>query len=132
MPLEDKNGSLAVMPTTDLAKAEELAIQRRYATALMERNPGLGEMSQKIAEDLVYSGLKPIEALALINMVYTPNDALGRGQGTRLRYFSEAIQERYGDQLESIRGSPALFRGFLTMIGDLVEMRDAVNEYLSP
>lgn len=113
-----------------LALRKQLQRQQRYATALIRANPGLGEMSQRIAEDLVASGLKPFEVLELIHTVYAPTDVLGRGQGERLKHFGKAVLANYGDYICSIRQNPGLVRSFLIQMSDMVNMRDEINSDL--
>jgi len=111
-----------------LIQQTEIALQQKYAAALIRAKPGLGDKAEKIAEDLVNVGLTPNESLMLVGLVYMPVDIQGRGQGTRLKYFAEALQERYGDhRLEKCGKSVALFRGLLAQINEAIEMRDLIN-----
>lgn len=112
--------------------AHEMALQKRYVDALIKARPGLEEQAIKIADDLVNTGLTPNEAMLLIDLVYSPRDLQGRGQATKLKYFSEAVIGRYGDSyLEKVGKSPVLFRGLLYQIGQAVEMREDANDFLS-
>ena len=65
----------------------EMALQRKYAKALMRAKPGLGEKSIEIAEELMNTGLTPNEAMMVINIVYSP----GRGQANKLKHFGKAL-----------------------------------------
>jgi len=115
-----------------LVRQTEIALQKKYVEALIKAKPGLGDKSQQIAFDLVNVGLTPNEVLMLINQVYSPSGLEGRGQGTRVKFFAEAVKKRYGDhRLEKCSYSPALFRGLIAQIGEAVEMRDTVNDYLT-
>ncbi len=105
----------------------ELKLQLFYATSLLKVNPGLGKKTDILARDLVSSGLKPSEAVALIQAAYSPNYSSGRGQATRSKHFSQAIQERYGDELEKISSSITTFRRMLMDMTDASEMRDILK-----
>lgn len=106
--------------------------QKRYVTTLIKSRPGLGDYALKIADDLTNTGLSPTEAIMLIDMVYCPQDLEGKGQGNKLKHFSEAVVQRYGgDYLEKVSRSPELFRGLLHQIGQAVDMRDDTNGSLS-
>ncbi len=110
----------------------EIALQKKYTDALIRARPGLGEKSLKIADELINTGLTPNEAMLMINLVYSTRDVQGRGQATKLKYFSEAVIRRYGENyLEKVGRSLDLFRGLLYQIGQAVEMRDETNDYLS-
>lgn len=120
------------MENDQLVVSEEKELQQRYVRALIRANPGLGEKSERIAQDLMQTGLSSTEAMMLINLVYAPAYIDGRGQGTRLKYFAKALQDRYGDcYLANIGQNEKVFRGFLAEIDEAVAMRDLINEELS-
>ncbi|MEI6849564.1 MAG: hypothetical protein WCK29_00850 [archaeon] len=123
-PKDQENNALVEQTTR--------ALQEKYVDALLKQRPGLGgEAAKNIARDLTSTGITPNEAFALMNLVYSPVDVLGRGQATRAKYFSEAVQERYGDViLYNASQNVQSFRRLLGKIGEAVDTRDVVNEQL--
>lgn len=107
--------------------SQQTAMERRIAATLLKLSPGLGEKTQELAATLSDSGLSAAAANLLIQAVYSPNDAVGRGQGTRAKWFTAAIQNRYGHRLEAIRKDPTRFKNFVAEMEDVVEMRDTLN-----
>lgn len=115
-----------------IAERKEQALQARYVAALMQQSPGLGEKSHRIAEDLVASGLNQSESFMLIQAVYDPSRKDGKGQGTRLKHFAKAVQDRYGEVgLYNASQSVESFRGLLFQISEAVTMRDTLNGSIS-
>ena len=129
-PIQESNDYALTVPTGD-----NVALQQQYIVALMKSKPGMdGKSTQLVARDLVNSGLQPTEALMIINMVYGgPNGNLsGKGQATRTKYFSEAVQEVWGDRLANASQHPALFRGLLAKMNAATQLHDAVAEENNP
>ncbi len=109
------------------ALTQQSALERKLANRLLAMNPGLGPKSLEIANALADSGLSPSAASMLMLSVYATGDVAGRGQGTRLRWFMEAVQNRYSHKLDKIRNDPAAFRIFVADIEEVNEMRDTLN-----
>jgi len=106
----------------------KLVRQQTYTSAIVKAKPGLGDGAVAIAQQLANAGLDEGQALALIDLVYNPKRADGNGQGTRLKYFSQALITRYGsDTLQSYGNSLPLFKGFLFRLNEAIAMRDEYN-----
>lgn len=117
-----------------LAEQTEQGLQKQYIQALIQRQPGLGDRCQEIAQSFIDSGLAPSEAYMIMDIVYAPSSGnmAGRGQGTRMKHFAEAIQNRYGETvLHNASQHIEKFRGLLEQIGQAVEMRDMLNGALN-
>lgn len=138
-PGDQTNSSAYQAPTSEdssssanvYVPSEEDRLQQRYIKALVRMNPGLGPKSEKFAEALVSTGLKPTQALMFVRAVYSPKDIEGKGQATRLKYFSEALIRRYGDcTLENARQHEKYFLSLLADVSAATNMRDEINEFL--
>lgn len=118
----------SVSQSTTLSTIDKATnLQLFYATALLKMNPGMGRKSETLAKDLVNSGLKPSEAVAMIQTVYSPTHEKGGGQATRAKYFTEAFQERYCGELDKISGNITTFRRVLMDMSDASGMRDTLK-----
>lgn len=102
-------------------------MEMKIAKRLLEMNPGMGERSQQIAHDLCEAGLSATASVMLLNVVYSPDDAAGRGQAARVKHFKEAVMAHYGYRLDSIRHDVSRFRMFLADMEEMVEMRDILK-----
>lgn len=109
---------------SDLVKIGTSKLQTRLANKIMASHAGIGDKSLEIAQSLVELGLSPAMSSMLLDAVYRPTDALGRGQATRWKWFNAAVQRRYRDRLEKIRTNVLSFRNFLAEIDEFVDMRD--------
>jgi len=105
----------------------QTAIERRLAARVLKLNPGLGEKSLEIANSLADSGITTAAAVMLLQAVYSPTDPIGRGQGTRAKWFVETVRRRYSYKLDKIRNDPKYFRTFVSDMEEVVEMRDILN-----
>jgi hypothetical protein len=63
----------------------------------------------------------------MIQAVYSPTDEMGRGQGTRAKWFVSAVQNRYSHKLSKIQQDVSAFRIFISEMEEVVEMRDILN-----
>lgn len=106
---------------------EQTALERRLAARILKLNPGMGEKSLEIANALCDSGITAAAASTLLQAVYSPTDELGRGQGTRMRWFVEAIRRRYDYKIDKIRNDPKAFKTFIAEMEEVVEMRDTLK-----
>ena len=103
------------------------SLERKYARTILALNPGLSTCAISAAKELVDAGLPPAAATMVIQTVYSPEDAQGRGQSTRIKYMVQAVQNRYKDRLEAVRNNMSVFRGLLAEIAQVVEMRDVLK-----
>ena len=74
------------------------ALERKYIKRILQYNPGLGDKSALMAESLADSGLPASAAAMILQAVYSPTTGDGKGQGTRAKWFVEAIRYRYGSR----------------------------------
>lgn len=107
------------------------ALEKSYARKILRLHPGLGDKSIGIANSLADSGLSPGLASMLMLTVYSPPaeggvEIRGLGQGTRMRWFTDAVRSRYGHKLDKIRDDYRQFRMMLADLEDAVEMRDTL------
>lgn len=107
--------------------SQQTALERRMAAKILKSVPGLGDKSMVMAQTLCESGLSAAAASMLIHAVYSPSDPLGRGQGTRARWFIEAVNSRYSGRLDNIRRDPTRFKNFVAEMEEVTEMRDELN-----
>lgn len=116
-------------PTPKLipALSQQTAIERKLAGRILKLNPGIGEKSIELANSLCDSTLAPGMAAAIISAVYSPSDAGGRGQGTRIKWFVDAINQRYGSRLDKIKSSIPYFRTFIAEMEEMTDLRDTLN-----
>lgn len=122
LPMDDET------PQMPLAEKQEFALQQQYIAALIQRSPGLGEVSNQVAQNLIASGITPAEAFLLIQAVYTPTTAQGKGQGNKVKHFGEALERHYGDVvLHNASKNVAAFQGLLARVTQAVDMRDSLN-----
>jgi len=111
------------------ALSSQTALERKYIHHILRSDPGMGEKSIQIANSLADSGL-PVAACAMIlQAVFVPaTTSQQRGaQGTRLRWFVEAIQNRYQNRMDKIRHDYRAFRSFVSDMEEVTEMRDELN-----
>jgi hypothetical protein len=109
------------------ALAEKSAIERKYVKQILRADPGVGEKSLAIAESLADSGFTPAAAAMIIQSVYSSEIALNRGRGTRIKWFTQMVHNRYGSRLDKIKSDYKAMRAFLADIEEINEMRDALN-----
>lgn len=103
------------------------AVAKRMANRILAVNPGMGEKSMRMAEDIADSGLPSTAAVMLIQAVYSPTDDIGRGQATRAKWFISAVRNRYHHKLDKIRNNTGHFRVFLADMEEVVNMRDTLR-----
>ncbi len=109
------------------AQSLRTTLEHKYIKRILEAEPGLGEKSIELANSLVESGLPDSAAAMILQAVYLPTSADGRGQGTRAKWFVEAIQNRYSNRMEKIKTDYRAFRSFLSDMEDVTGMRDELN-----
>jgi hypothetical protein len=103
------------------------SLERRFVRHILKMNPGMGEKTLAIAASLADSGMPPSAGLMLLDAIYKPETADGRGQGTRTRWFVEAVRSRYAHRLEKAGTDYKAFRALMGELEEVVEMRDELN-----
>lgn len=104
------------------------ALERKYMNRMLTLHPGLGgEKSKVMANILADSGIPAAATTMLIGAVYAPNEVDGRGQGTRAKWFVQAVQDRYGGRIEKIKNDVTAFRTFVAEIAEVAESRDILQ-----
>jgi hypothetical protein len=117
-------------PPSAPVAAQEHALassSRKLVRRMLKLNPGMGDKVQEYADSLADSCLSPTQSLMLIEAMYSPVPQSAKGQGTRAKWFVEAVRERYGDRLVSASRSAALFKTIIAELEEVVEERDKVN-----
>jgi len=119
----ERKAPMNLIPQT----TKQTALANRLAKSILKLSPGLGEKSSEMAEALADSGLPPSAAVMLIQAVYSPTDAGGRGQASRAKWFLDAVQTRYRGRLDKIQTNAKYFRVFISEMEEVTEMRDTMN-----
>jgi hypothetical protein len=103
------------------------ALEIKYVKNILAADPGIGEKSLAIANSLADSGLSGPMAAMIIQAVYAPTTVDGRGQGTRIKWYVDAVRNRYGHKLDKIRTNVLSFRTFMADMEEVSQMRDELN-----
>jgi len=111
-----------------ISERRSQATSQRIARKILKLRPGFGPQATQQAEILADSGLSPGQATVLLNAMYAPTNALGRGQSNRAKWLVQALRDRYGSRLARVANNAALFKQFVGEIEDVIEGRDNLNE----
>jgi len=116
------NGEIAVIESDDA-----LELQRKYAEQIVRAVPGLGPVSAECARTLVDSGLGPRMALEIIKTVAHPERS--RGQGNKVRFFTEAVVKHLGENyIEKAGRNAKYFARLVTTVDEIEELRQTLKE----
>lgn len=103
------------------------ALERKFISRILQADPGIGDKSVAIANSLADSGLPAVAAAMVIQAVYAPTTVEGYGQANRIKWFVDAVRNRYSHKLERIKTDYRSFRSFIADMEEVVQMRDELN-----
>jgi len=124
----EKGSEMSTRNEIQITTGRNVALEKRIAKRLLELNPGLGPVAQQQAELLADTGLRPVEAAMLLEAVYQPSKANGRGQSQRSKALVEALVCRYGDRLQRAANNFDLMRTLIAEMEEVSEMRDQIGD----
>jgi hypothetical protein len=109
---------------------QQSVVEKRIVKRILVLHPGLigkGDKVSKAAAIIADSSLSPTATAMVLAAVYSTSDDKGRGQGTRARWFVEAVKNRYDRRLDRIRNDPKQLESFLYDMEAISDMRDNLN-----